>query len=65
MLNFNFPEKVLGKVFPPHFAHDFRGKCFSCCILLIDQIPFSDWIYFSRYWATWVLQLFVNQAVTS
>ena len=65
MLNFNFSEKGLGLVSQPHFVYDFSRKCFSCYILLPDQISLSDYLYFSRYWAIWVLQLFVNQAVTS
>ena len=52
MLNFTFSEKVLGLVYPPHFVHD-----------LTDQISLSDCLYFLRYWAIGVLQLFVNQAV--
>ena len=66
MLNFNFSEKGLALVSPPHFVYDFfKKKCLSCYILLTDQIPLSDLLDFSRYWAICVLQLFVNQAVTS
>ena len=36
-----------------------------CYILLIDQISLSGCLYFQRYWAICVLQLFVNQVVTS
>ena len=43
----------------------FQEKCFSCYILLTDVISMSDWLYLSRYWAICVLQLLVNQAVTS
>ena len=43
----------------------FQEKCSSCYILLTDQISLRDRIYVSRYWAIYVLQLFVNQAVTS
>ena len=64
MLNFNFPEKGLGLVSPPHFLYDF-SKSFSCYILLTDQISLSDSLYFSRHWAICVLQLFVNKAVAS
>ena len=60
MLNFNFPEKDLELVSPPHFADIFQEKCFSCCILLSEQISLPDCLYFSRYWAIRVLQLFVN-----
>ena len=38
MLNFNFPEKGLGLVFPPHFVDYFSKKRFLCYILLTDQI---------------------------
>ena len=65
MLNFNFSEKVLGLVTPPHFAYDFSRKNFSCFILLTDHISLPDCLYFSRYWAICLLQFFVNQAVTS
>ena len=63
MLNFNFSEKDLGLVSPPHFVYDIQQKCFSCYIILTDQISLSDWLYFSRYWAKCKLQLFVNHAV--
>ena len=66
MLNFNFSEKGLGQVSSPDFELDFsKKKCFSCYILLTEQISLSDCLYFSRYWTLCVLQLFVNQAVTS
>ena len=66
MHNFNFSEKGLELVSSPHFVCDFLKKCFSCCIPLTDHsISSSDCLYFSRYWPICVLQLFVNQAVTS
>ena len=43
----------------------FQEKCFSCYILLTDQISLSDCLYFLRYWALCVLQFFVNQVVAS
>ena len=43
----------------------FQQKSSSCYILLTDQISLPDCLYFLRYWAICVLQLFVNQAVTS
>ena len=43
----------------------FQEKCFSCYILLNDQISMSDSLYFSRYWTICVSQLFVNLVVTS
>ena len=65
MLNFNFSEKGLGLVSPPYFVYDFSRKMFKCYTLLTDQISLSDCLYFSRHWVICVLQLFVNQAVTS
>ena len=43
-----------------------ENKSKTCIIqaLLTHHISFSDCLYFSRYWAICVLQLFVNQAVT-
>ena len=61
MLNFNFSEKGLGLV----LCMIFQEKCFTCYILLTDQISLSDRLPFSRYWAICVLQLFVSQAVES
>ena len=63
MLNFNFSEKGLGPVSPPHFVYDFLKKNVSCYIFLTDQISLSDCLYFSRYWAICVLQLFVDWPV--
>ena len=40
-------------------------KSFSCYVLLIDQVSFSSCLYFVKYWAICLLQLFVNQVVTS
>ena len=68
MLNVDFLEKGLGIFTPPHFVYDFmilQEKCFSCYILLNDQILLPDYLYFLRYWSMCVLQLFVNQVVTS
>ena len=50
MLNFDFLEKGLGLVFPPHFTYDFSGKSFSCYIQLTHQILLYDYQYFLRYW---------------
>ena len=62
ILNFDFIEKNLGIVSQLHFVYDFlKKKCFPWYILLSDQISFSDCLYFLRYWATRVLELFVNQ----
>ena len=65
MVNFNFPEKGLGLVFHHILWMIFQEKCFSCYILLTDQISLSDYLYLLRYWAICVLQLLVNQVVTS
>ena len=61
MLNFDILDKGLGVVSPAHFQH----KCFSCYILLTDQIPSPGCLYLLRYWAICVLQFFVKQPVTS
>ena len=65
MLNFNFPEKDLGLVSPPHFVYDFLRIMLSCYIILTGQIALSGYLYFARYWEICVLQLFVNQPVVS
>ena len=65
MLNFDFLEKNLGIISPTHLGYDFLIKCFSCYALLADQISLSGCHYFLRYWSLYVLQLFVQQVVTS
>ena len=64
MLNFDFLEKGLGIFSPPHFII-FQEKGFSCYILLTGHIFLSDCLYFLKYWAICVLQLFVSQVVPS
>ena len=59
MLNSDFLEKNLGIVSPQFL------KCFSCFILLTDQISLSNCLHFLRYWGICVLQLFVFQVMTS
>ena len=49
MLNFKFLENGLELVSPPPFL----------------KVSLPDCIYFLRYWAICVLQLFLNQAGTS
>ena len=57
-------KKTFGTSLPlPHFLHD--EKNFSLYILLTDQISLSLCFYFSRYWTTCVLQLFISELVTS
>ena len=65
MLNFNFTEKDLGLFSPSQFMYDLSKKGFSCYVLLTDQISLSDCLYFWKYLVIFLLQLFVNQAVTS
>ena len=43
MLNFDFLEKGLGIVYPPHFLFDFSREMF---LMLTDQISKSDCLYF-------------------
>ena len=65
MFNINFSEKGLGLVYPPCFEYDFSRKTFLM-LHFINWPNFTVWyLYFSRYWAICVLELFVNQAVTS
>ena len=65
MLHFDFLEKGLGIVSPSHFVYDFAKKYFPSYDLLTDQTSLPDCLYFLRYWSICVLQLFVNQVVTS
>ena len=66
MLNFDFLEKGLEIVSPPHFLYDIptSHKNVSHAILT-DQISLSDCLYFLSYWAICVLQIFLNQVVMS
>ena len=65
IFNFDFLEKGLGIVSSPHFVCDFPKKqCFSCYILLTDQILLHDCLHLLRYWEICVLQFFVNQIKT-
>ena len=65
MLNFDFLKKGMGMVPPPHFVYDFPEKCLSSYNLVTDQFSLSGCHYFLRYWSICLLQLFVNQVVTS
>ena len=66
MLNFYILDKGLGIVSPAYFVYIiFQKNCSSCYILLTDQISLPFYHYFWRYWAICVLQLFVNQVMTS
>ena len=64
ILHFYFLEKGLEIIFQPHIVYYFSKKCFSCYILLTDQISLFDCLYFLS-WLICVFHLFVNQAVTS
>ena len=61
MLNVDFLDKGLGIVSPAHFVYDFEQKCSLCYILL--TLP--GCLYFVRYWAICILQLFAEQVMTS
>ena len=65
MLNFDFLEKGLEIVFPSHFENDLSRKMVLVLYLLTDQISLSGYLYFLRYWPKCVLQLCVNQVMTS
>ena len=64
MLNLYFLQNGLAIVSPSHFVHDFLRKMLIMLYSVKDQISLSNCLYFLRYWAICVLQLFVNQAVT-
>ena len=67
MVNFNFSEKGLGLVSPPHFVYHFvyQRKCFSCYNLLTDQIALSDAFPSQDIGQYVYYNCFVNQAVRS
>ena len=67
MLNFYLLEMGLWLEMGLHniVSMIFQEKCFSFYILLTDQLLLFHCLYFLRNWAICVLQLFVNQAVTS
>ena len=65
MLNFDFLDKGLGIASPAHFVYDFSTKMFLLFILLTDQISLPGCLYFLRYWAICILQLFATQVVPS
>ena len=60
-----FQKKVWNQFLHHILCMIFQEKCSSCYILLTDQIALSACFCFSRYWAIFALQFFVNQAVTS
>ena len=64
MPNIDVLEKVLGIVSAPYITYNFSRKIF----LLYSakgRISFSDCLYFLRYQAMCVLQLFFSQVVTT
>ena len=65
-INFDFLEKGQGIVFFYHIlCLFFQEKCFSYYILINDQISLCNCLYSLRNWVICVLQMLVNQAVTS
>ena len=65
MINFDFLNKGVGIVSPPHFVYGFQRKRSSYYILVTDQISLRDCLYLSRYLEICVLQLIVIQVMTS
>ena len=65
MLNFDFLKQGLGIVSPAHFLNDFSRKM----LLVLYSINWLNFFvplsFFSRYWSTCVLKLFLDQVVTS
>ena len=58
MLNFDFWERGLGIVFPPHFVYDFLIKIFLKLYSVNRPISLAGCLYFLKFWAICVLQLF-------
>ena len=56
MLNFNFSEKGLGLVSPPHFVYDFSRKMF----LMLHSINWPNLIV----WLPLLLEIFDNMCIT-
>ena len=63
MLNFDFSEKGLGLVPPPHLFQGYSRKMFLVLHSFNWPISLSDCLYFLRYWSKCVLQLFVYRIV--
>ena len=57
MLNFNFPEKGLGLVSPPHVVHDFPRKMF----LMLYSINWPNVIV----WLPLLLEILGNMCITN
>ena len=55
MVNFDFLDKGLRTVSPPHFVYDFSTKMFLM-LYSIEEISLYGFLYFLRYWAICVLQ---------
>ena len=65
MLNFNFLDKGLGIVSPAHFVFAFSAKMFLM-LYCINWPNFSAWLpLLLEILGNCVLQLFINQVVTS
>ena len=65
MLNFDILDKCLAIVSPGHFVYDFSTKIFLMLYSINLPTFISGCLYFLRYWAIGVLQLFAYQVVTS
>ena len=67
MLNFDILEKSLGLISPSRMISPscmiFKKNVYH--IILTDQISLSEYLYFLRYWAICLMQLFLSQIVTS
>ena len=60
--NTSLSTKCQQNVLSVQFYKNFKGPSFYgyLVIVLTDQISLPDCLYFSRYWAICVLQLFAN-----
>ena len=55
MLNFNFSEKSLGLISPPHFVYDFSRKLF----LMLHSINWPNFIF----WLSLLLEILDNMCI--
>ena len=65
MLNFDILDKGLGIVSPAHYVYGFSTKMFLM-LFSFNRPNVTVWMpLLLRCWAIFVLQLFVNQVLTS
>ena len=60
-----FQKRIWDQILHQILCLVFQEKCLLCQIILTAQNSLPDCLYFLGHWAICVLQLFVNQAMTS